>query len=82
MLGSLLLANLIVAAAAFLQASVGVRFAMLAVLLLHLLKPQLVQVPILTALTILAAAMLLRERSAFARDGELTLITVFWWGLF
>jgi uncharacterized membrane protein YfcA len=74
MLGSLLLANLIVAAAAFFQASVGVRFAILAALLLHLLKPQLVPVPILTAMTVLAAAMLLRERSAFDRDGELALI--------
>ena len=82
MLGSLLVANLIVTAAAFLQASVGVGFAMIAVPLLLLLEPQLVPVPILTAMTVLAAAMLLRERSAFDRDGELTLITVFWWGLF
>ena len=74
MLGSLLVANLIVTAAAFLQASVGVGFAMIAVPLLLLLEPQLVPVPILTAMTVLAAAMLLRERSAFDRDGALALI--------
>jgi uncharacterized membrane protein YfcA len=73
-LASIFVANLVVAIAAFLQASVGVGFAMIAVPLLLLLDPQLVPVPVLTAMTVLAAAMLVRERSEFDREGTLALM--------
>lgn len=68
-LDSVFLANLVLAVAAFLQASVGVGFAMIAVPLLLLLDPELVPVPMLTAMCVLAGAMLVRERSAFDREG-------------
>lgn len=73
-LGGMIVANLIVAVAAFLQASVGVGFAMIAVPLLLILDPELVPVPVLSAMTVLAAAMLIRERDAFDRKGVMALL--------
>ncbi|MDB2518693.1 sulfite exporter TauE/SafE family protein [Planktomarina temperata] len=73
-LGGMIAANLIVAVAAFLQASVGVGFAMIAVPLLLILDPELVPVPVLSAMTVLAAAMLIRERDAFDRKGVMALL--------
>lgn len=73
-LASLVAANLVVAVAAFLQASVGVGFAMISVPLLLLLDPELVPVPVLTAMAVLSATMLARERYAFDHKGALALI--------
>lgn len=70
----LIIANLVVAVAAFLQASVGVGFAMIAVPLLLLMDPALVPVPVLTAMILLSTVMLVRERSAFDRHGTLALM--------
>lgn len=73
-LASLFAVNLVVTIAAFLQASVGVGFAMIAVPLLLLLDPDLVPVPVLMAMAVLAATMLARERHAFDHKGALALI--------
>ena len=70
---SLVAANLVVAVAAFVQASVGVGFAMIAVPVLLILAPDLVPVPVLLAMAVLAAFMLIREREAFDRKGATVL---------
>jgi uncharacterized membrane protein YfcA len=59
---TVLLASVVVAIAAFVQASVGVGFAMIAVPLLLLLDPSLVPVPMLSAMLVLSTIMLLHER--------------------
>lgn len=63
-LQSLIAANLVMAIAATLQASIGIGLALLAVPLLALLDPQLVPGPMLLAGSVLALSSAIRERRA------------------
>lgn len=72
-LGSLVIANLVAFAAAFVQANVGVGFAMIAVPVLLVVDPSLAPVPVLFAMVVLSLAMLVRERGALDRSDLRTL---------
>lgn len=69
-----LLANLIVAAAGFVQASAGIGFAMIAVPLLVLIDPTYAPGPSLFVMLFLSLAMVAKARHQIDKDGLATLL--------